>query len=207
MINNQKGSFTIELTLIIVLISGVCLVVIDNMLSINRKGQLDRLTYSLATMLSEREALFDGKVHLCDRGTGIDTSAECDDVADEIFEIAKGSMRRMISTFDLHMLGIRIDEIYIEPREQIGGIKDTKLQITLNDGDNRRCGYANSAANISEEEALKMLPKKPDGTYIPMYVVSLCYVKTFNLTGVTSDFMQIFRRPHIQSSAFSFARG
>ncbi|MCG6461807.1 pilus assembly protein TadF [Vibrio parahaemolyticus] len=207
MINNQKGSFTVELTLIIVLISGMCLYITDNMLSINRKGQLDRLTYSLATMLSEREALFGGELHLCEKGTGIDTNAKCDEVAEEIFEIAKGSMRRMISAFDLHMFGVRIDEIYIEPREQIGGIKDTKLQITLFDGDNRRCDYAGSAAYISEDEAFEMLPRKPDGSYIPMYVVSLCYVKTFNLTGVTSDYLQIFRRSHIQSSTFSFARG
>ncbi|WP_407547172.1 tight adherence pilus pseudopilin TadF [Vibrio parahaemolyticus] len=208
MIRNQKGSFTVELTLIIVLISGSCLLIIDNMLAINRKGQMDRLAYSLATVLSERNELFDGKPHLCERnGTGIDIDKECDNISDEIFTIAKGSMRRMISNFDVKKFGIRIDEIFIEPREQIGGVEDTKLQTTLYNGDNRRCYYDNSIVNLTKDGAFNLLPHNEDGTYVPVYVVSLCYVKTFNLTGTSSDFLQIFRRPHIVSSAFSFVRG
>ncbi len=206
--NRQRGSFTVELTLVIILISSSCLIIIDNMLAINRKGQLDRLTYSLASILSERNELFEGKLHLCDKsGTGINAGEECDKLSDEIFTIAKGSMQRMISNFDAEKFGIRIDEVFIEPREIIGGVEDTKLQTTLFNGDNRRCYYNESVINLTKTEAVNFLPKSESGNYLPVYVVSLCYVKTFNLSGVSSDYLQLFRRSRIVSSAFSFVRG
>ncbi|MGD8170569.1 tight adherence pilus pseudopilin TadF [Vibrio sp. TRT 21S02] len=189
----QKGSFTVELALVLVFASGIFLAVVNYMLAVNQKGQLDRATYSLTTILAERKQLFSDDLDVC--------AGNCNRTKNTLFSIASSSLRRMTPTFDKTKFGMRIDEIRLTERTLPNGqIKYTRHHKRLEKGNVIGCNFPDME-DITEERANELLPVTSRKRRLPMYQVSLCYEIPFNLLGVTSGEVN-----HIISTSYSFAR-
>ncbi|SON52727.1 putative Flp pilus assembly protein TadF [Vibrio tapetis subsp. tapetis] len=189
----QKGSFAVELAMVLVFASGIFLVVVNYMIAINKKGQLDRATYSLTTILSERKQLFDADMNIC--------AGNCRKTENTAFVIASASMKRMIPNFDKTKFGMRIDEIRLEEDLSAGGkVNYRRVHKTLTKGNIHGCEFPNMS-DVTKDKAIDMLPVTSKGRRLPLYQVSLCYEIPTNLLGVASG--EVFR---LVSSSYSFAR-
>lgn len=191
--HRQNGSFTVELAMVLVFASGIFLVVVNHMLAINKKGQLDRATYSLTTILSERKQLFSDSLDVC--------SGNCSKTKNTTFSIAASSLKRMIPNFDKTKLGMRIDEIRLEEHNlPDGGTVYTRHHKKLEKGNVTGCNFPDME-KMTKAKAIELLPVTSRNRRLPMYQVSLCYEIPFNLLGVTSGEVN-----QIISTSYSFAR-
>jgi tight adherence protein F len=189
----QKGSFAVELAMVLVFASGIFLVVVNHMLAINKKGQLDRATYSMTTIFAERKQLFNANMDIC--------AGDCRKTEHNAFAIASASMKRMIPNFDKTKFGMRIDEIRLEETAVSGGkVNYRRVQKTLTKGNIQGCDFPDMS-DITKQKAIEMLPVTSRGRRLPMYQVSLCYEIPTNLIGIANG--EVFR---LVSSSYSFAR-
>nr|WP_216602711.1 tight adherence pilus pseudopilin TadF [Vibrio europaeus] len=189
----QTGSFAVELALVLVFASGLFLVVVNYMLAINKKGQLDRASYSLTTILSERKQLFSSDLDIC--------AGNCRRTEQTTYSIASASMKRMIPNFDKSKFGMRIDEIRLEETLLPSGKTHYKrVQKTLTKGAIQGCDFPN-ISDITKDKAIELLPITSRGRRLPLYQVSLCYEIPVNLLGVANG--EVLR---LLSTSYSFAR-
>lgn len=194
---NVKGVFTIELAIVLAIMSGTFVLVLNHLMAFSKKGPLDRAAYSLVTILSERTQLFDENVELCS------TSAACDQLAEDAFTITTNSMRRMNQSFDIGKLGMRIDQVSISHSfDSKGNITYTlDSHSPLFHGNTSQCSFPGVTDVTNVTTATELLPLTDKGTYLPMYQVSLCYAIPLDMLGVMSgEFLRLV------STSYSFAR-
>ncbi|WED24574.1 hypothetical protein L3Q72_17010 [Vibrio sp. JC009] len=177
----QKGVFIIELSIILVFLSALCAMQINIMIATSKKGQMERLAYSLVGILSEREEFFRDKGNMCESPTF------CTILADELYDIAIKSMERMSSSFDSSDFGFQIEE-YIKSEHE------NKYSV-------RRRGATSGCNFYTIDGVDTIIPQTAKGTNLPIYQVSLCYATPFNLIGISNG-----QFTHITASAFSYAR-
>ncbi|WP_019350937.1 tight adherence pilus pseudopilin TadF [Vibrio splendidus] len=185
----QQGSFMVELALVLVFFSSLLAIHINYTLAINKKGQLDRVAYSLLTILSERRQLYTGELDMC----GFE-GKHCDTEIEKFYDIAKSSMNRMIPDFDDSKLGMRVAQISIEEGES---------KVTLNKqfrGNHDDCNFQN-LQGISFERAKELLPTTTRNRRLPMYYLSLCYETPFNIIGAVRG-----EPIKIVTNSYSFSR-
>ncbi|MFA0231285.1 tight adherence pilus pseudopilin TadF, partial [Vibrio sp. 10N.261.45.A7] len=179
----QKGAFAVELAMVLVFASGIFVVVVNHMLAINKKGQLDRASYSLTTIFAERKQLFNANMDIC--------AGDCRKTEHNAFVIASASMKRMIPNFDKNKFGMRIDEIRLEETALSGGkVNYRRVQKTLTKGSIHGCDFPDMG-DITKEKAIEILPITSRGRRLPMYQVSLCYEIPTNLIGIANG--EVFR--------------
>jgi len=189
----QTGSFAVELALVLVFASGLFLVVVNYMLAINKKGQLDRAAYSLTTILAERKQLFGADLDIC--------AGNCRKTEHATYSIASASMKRMIPNFEKSKFGMRVDEIRLEETLLPSGkINYKRVQKTLTKGAIHGCDFPDMS-DITKDKAIELLPVTSRGRRLPLYQVSLCYEIPVNLIGVANG--EVLR---LLSTSYSFAR-
>jgi len=189
----QTGSFAVELALVLVFASGLFVVVVNYMLAINKKGQLDRAAYSLTTILAERKQLFSADLDIC--------AGDCRKTEHETYSIASASLKRMIPNFEKSKLGMRIDEVRLqETLLPSGKIQHKRIQKTLTKGAIHGCDFPDMS-DITKDKAVELLPVTSRGRRLPLYQVSLCYEIPVNLIGVANGEML-----RLISTSYSFAR-
>ncbi|GAA5646284.1 MULTISPECIES: tight adherence pilus pseudopilin TadF [Vibrio] len=189
----QKGAFAVELAMVLVFASGLFVVVVNYMLAINKKGQLDRAAYSLTTILAERKQLFNADLDIC--------SGNCNQTENTAYSIAAASMKRMIPNFDKTKFGMRIDEVRLDERVLSNGKVDyVRRHKALEKGNVIGCNFPDMS-DIDKAKAIEMLPVTSRNRRLPLYQVSLCYETPVNILGVANG--EVFR---IVSSSYSFAR-
>lgn len=95
----QKGNFTIEFAMIGVFLSLIFVFSSDVIIKMSIKGKLDRLSYSLVSVLKERTQLYGAG--------GFITRSE----ATAISDIAENSLQRTLSSYDSSKFGLIIEEL------------------------------------------------------------------------------------------------
>lgn len=194
---NVRGVFTIELAIVLAIMSGTFVFVLNHLMAFSKKGPLDRAAYSLVTIISERTQLFDEKIELCS------TSTACDQLAEDAFTITTNSMRRMTQSFDISMLGMRIDQVSISHSFDSNGNSTYTLDShsPLFHGNTSQCSFPGVTDVTNVTAASELLPLTDKGTYLPMYQVSLCYAIPLDVLGIMSgEFLSLV------STSYSFAR-
>lgn len=177
----QRGAFTVELAFILMMVSGLFWMQINNLMAVSNKGKLDRLSYSLVNILSERRQLFGDEGYMCkDR-------RKCHAVRDDLYKIATASMGRMSGGFKPDEFGMRIEELRKE-----GG--RTKYEY-LDKGNLSDCNLTTIQSKGD------ILPKTSRNRYLPMYNVILCYSTPADLIGAKDNNML-----KVVSSSFTYAR-
>ncbi|WP_186176345.1 tight adherence pilus pseudopilin TadF [Vibrio jasicida] len=191
--HKNKGAFIIELTMGLLFMAGISLTIVNNMIAVNYRGQLDRLSYSLATVLSERKQLFGEKKNICD--------TDCESFVSDIYLLTSSSMRRMNSSFDESRLKIRIEQLSIIVNDDSPSNNVYELhRLVYEEGSSNNCELPDTS-DITHEEIINFLPITNQKNYLPMYQVSLCYETPFNIMGIGNNEVT-----YIKSSSFSFAR-
>ncbi|TKF17891.1 pilus assembly protein TadF [Vibrio genomosp. F6] len=188
MVIKQKGSFSVELALVLVFFSSFLAIHINYTIAINKKGQLDRATYSLLSLLSERKQFYSGEINMCGfNGT------HCNSEIKKVFDIAKNSMKRMVPSFDESELGLKVTQVSISSEDKLIVNSETSGNVD-------KCEFMDfSKMNLTK--AKQLLPTTTRNRRLPMYHLSLCYVTPFNIIGaVRGDPMRIV------SSSYAFAR-
>ncbi|MGF1788354.1 pilus assembly protein TadF [Photobacterium swingsii] len=177
----EKGVFTIELAMILIFASSLFVMQVNSSIAIANKGKLQRVSYSLATLLSERKQLFNDEGNMCKDETS------CTKAINMMLEIAKSSLSRMSGKFNSDKLGIQVEELRRENNKISYTKKNSGLIKDCNIIDVRNSGH--------------LLPKTSNDRYLPLYQVSLCYETPFNVLGVVDNEIM-----HVVSSSISFAR-
>ncbi|MCF7361903.1 pilus assembly protein TadF [Vibrio diazotrophicus] len=192
MLKKQQGVFIVEFLIVLVLATSLTVVVANHMLVLNQKGQLNRTSYSLATIVSER-SLFDSELRLCG------SAMQCLAFVDTVHSIAVSTLNRTMGNFEVNKLGVRLSEVRLDSVS--GGTEDFSLvSNTYDRGPLAGCSFG-SLSNTTKRDALELLPFY-NGQYMPLYKVSLCYEVPMDLIGGVST-GELF---HISSTSLSFAR-
>ncbi|WP_339387776.1 tight adherence pilus pseudopilin TadF [Vibrio caribbeanicus] len=188
----QNGSFLIELMLFIIFIIGILILMINHMIALNYKGQLDRLAYSASTILAERKQLFDGD---------IDISSREKNTASSLYTLVASSMTKMNKNFDKQNLSVKVE--MIELKKPSGKLSNTSFELqsySVYAPSAKRHDFPNDF-KLSKEEVLNLLPMTNRGRYLPLYRVSLSYQIPYDLLGSLNG-----ESHRIISSSFSFGR-
>ncbi|ENM5775859.1 tight adherence pilus pseudopilin TadF [Vibrio mimicus] len=192
----QRGAFMVELALVMVVFSALFAILINYSIAINKKGQLDRVAYSLTTILAERKQLFGSQFNVCNYGT-----SDCDRKINDLYALAASSMRRMLPTFDESQFGLRIEQVSIDVEDLPDGKVNYKKRYNkLEKGNVAKCAMGN-AQSMSKQEAIDLLPITSRKRRLPLYQVSVCYSTPFNILGIGSGDVT-----HIVATSYSFAR-
>lgn len=185
----QKGAFVVELALVLLFFSSIIAMHINYTIAVNKKGQLDRVVYSVVSVISERRQLFSNELDIC----GAD-GKQCDTQMNNSFDMAKGMLKRTLPDFDENEVGMRIMELSLND-------KDKKLVRTETlKGMTAGCNFPD-LRKITVEQAIKLLPLTTQNRRLPLYHVSLCYKTPFNIIGLMSG-----EPIKVVTSSYSFAR-
>ncbi|MDP2574362.1 pilus assembly protein TadF [Vibrio sp. vnigr-6D03] len=179
--NVQRGAFTIELALVLVFVTGFFVMQVNFLVATAKKGQMDRLAYSLVSVMSERRELFRDEGDIC-RYAG-----ECELLAAELYAVGISAMNRMSNQFDSNKFGIRIEELVVYPDRQVYAMREV--------------GWVTGCSFTPLREVDKIIPTTSRNRKLPVYKVSLCYRTPFNLLGASKGELL-----NVVTSAFSFAR-
>lgn len=187
--SKQTGAFIVELALVLLFFGSIIAMHINYTIAVNKKGQLDRVVYSIVSVISERRQLFANDLDICGS-----VSKPCDTQMNNSFDMAKGMLKRTLPDFDENELGMRIIELSLVD-------KDKKLYRTMvSKGMTAGCNFPD-LKGITTEKATKLLPLTTQNRRLPLYHVSLCYKTPFNIIGLMSG-----EPIKVVTSSYSFAR-
>ena len=114
MIRKQKGIFIVELSLVLLVFSLLFVFSMDIILKLSHQSKLDRTSHSIASILAERRQLFNGNDLLCstaDRG--------CQQAVDQMYLMAKNSLARMFTDFDVKKMTMIIEQQQFKKNNQV----------------------------------------------------------------------------------------
>lgn len=166
--------------MVLVLLTSMFAVQINAMIAITNKGKLDRVTYSLVSILAERKQFFSDEGDMCA------DSKNCQRVMSDLLKIAISSLGRMSGEFDEKKLSMQVEEL-----RRVGSSRIY----------NKRIIGSVSGCHITSIKKTNIQPKTTRTRYLPLYQISLCYETAFNVLGIRNDSMT-----NIVSSAFALAR-
>ncbi len=87
--SKQTGAFIAELALVLLFLVQ-SLPCISTTIAVNKKGQLDRVVYSIVSVISERRQLFANELNICENGR------HCEAQVNNAFYMAKGMLKRTL---------------------------------------------------------------------------------------------------------------
>ncbi|MET2954529.1 tight adherence pilus pseudopilin TadF [Vibrio harveyi] len=187
--SKQTGAFIVELALVLLFFGSIIAMHINYTIAVNKKGQLDRVVYSIVSVISERRQLFANELDICGAG-----GKQCETHMNNSFDMAKGMLKRTLPDFDENDLGMRVIELSLID-------KDKKLvRTTALKGMTAGCNFPD-LEEITVEKATKLLPLTTQNRRLPLYHVSLCYKTPFNIIGLMSG-----EPIKVVTSSYSFAR-
>lgn len=143
----QNGNFSVEFAVVGVILSLLILFSIEFAYKLSVRAKLDRLSYSLVTVLSERTQLYDGRFKLA-----------VDD-ANEIRDVAIRYLKEDIVDFDEKYFGFKVRSGFVSD--------DSPLQ-------NIPSGLA-CTQYLGRNEFEKHTVIKQDGRKLPIYNINICY--------------------------------
>ena len=188
----QNGSFVSELAIFIIFLIGVFSIMVNHMIALSYKGQLDRLAYSASTIVAERKQLFNSEISISNKGQ---------EIGPTLHKLIASSMKKMNKNFDKNKLSIRVEMIELE------GSSSHSSNVSFNFHSHsiyfpsaKRRNFPDDF-NLSKDDALKLLPMTIRDRYLPLYRVSLSYQIPFDLLGTLNG-----QSHRIISSSFSFGR-
>ncbi|WP_407334425.1 tight adherence pilus pseudopilin TadF [Enterovibrio sp. 27052020O] len=180
-VSKQRGVFVIELTMILLAFSLIIVFTMDVVVKQTVKGKLDRLSYSLVSLLRERSQLFDGKETMTY------------DEAAQSFSLIQRSLSNTMGNFDISRLGMVIEQQRFDANKN--PIAAVVNQHIFNLG----------AYECEPEEALSrkidLSPVTQFDNKLALYQVTLCY-RTDNWYGNLAG--ETFER--VRSISLSFGR-
>jgi len=107
--NKYKGIFMVELSLVLLVFSLLFVFSMDMILKLSHQGKLDRMSHSIVSILAERKQLFNGNDMLCSTG-----DHGCAEAVDKMYLMAKNSLARMFSNFDVKKMTMVIEQQQFE---------------------------------------------------------------------------------------------
>ncbi|KKD58513.1 pilus assembly protein TadF [Grimontia sp. AD028] len=160
--NKQKGTFTIELVMVLILFSFVVVFTMDIVSKQAVAGKLDRLAYSTVSLIKERTQLFDGEDEI--------STAE----AATFLRLVSESLEATMESFDTSRLGVFIEQQRFNSEQQ--PISSSSGNGTFDLG-----GYnCEPATRLSQK--LELAPVTNFGNRLTLYQVTICY-RTDNMFG------------------------
>ncbi len=187
-----KGSFTVEAALVLMFFSGISVTFLNYVIAMNVKGQLDRTSYSIVTVIAERKQFFGGDVNLCKV-----TDLTCSEIKKEIDNLATSSLKRVLPNFDREKLGIYVEQLSVEGGGESSFRKEYK---SFSMGNLDGCNLPN-VNSLSLADAKEILPTTSHNRKLPLYQITLCYDTPFNIFGANDGSVV-----KTVSTSFSFAR-
>ncbi|USD38921.1 tight adherence pilus pseudopilin TadF [Ferrimonas sp. SCSIO 43195] len=184
---NSKGVFTVELAMVLLVLSGFFAMQVNYMIAVAKKGALDRAAFSAVTLVSERRQFFDDEGQMC--GTNGNDASKCASLVSDIEAIVAAGLARSMASFDASALVVVVEEYIPAPPAASYAVRSS--------GNREGCGFA--SINHSGMDPLSPLTSK--ARKLPIYQVSLCYRTDFNLIGVSQG--DPF---NIVASSISYAR-
>lgn len=159
-IYKQKGTFTIEFALVGVFFAMLLLFSVDMLIKLSMKGKLDRLSYSIVSVLKERTQLYEGRDNYLQDSEG-----------ELLFTVVKNSLARNTGNFDASKLGMRIEEQTYQ--DDINFTPNTLVTKTF---PANACPVGTSLSSIEEDLSVESTWRRKT----TLYRVTLCY-ETDNL--------------------------
>ncbi|MDD1781723.1 pilus assembly protein TadF [Enterovibrio sp. ZSDZ35] len=160
--NKQRGVFSIELAMILVGFSLIIVFTMDVVTKQSVKGKLDRLSYSVVSLLKERTQLFDGEERM--------TNGE----AAAALALVSNSLTATMNSFEASRVGILIEQQRFNSEQQaipsVNGVNIYKV----GEYDCEPVARLSTKAELS--------PVTNFGNRLSLYQVTLCY-QTDNLFG------------------------
>ncbi|MEZ8148548.1 tight adherence pilus pseudopilin TadF [Enterovibrio norvegicus] len=180
-IGNQKGVFFIELCFVLTMLSVIIFLTIDIVVKQSVKGKLDRLSYSLVSVLRERSQLFDG-----------DETMTYDE-ATKSLALIQNSLRSTLATYEDSRLGLLIEQQRFDANKN-------EISQNINEHIFAMGSYpCNNTTPLSE--LIDLSPVTQFDNKLTLYQVTLCY-ETENLFGRLFGGELVF----VRSTALSFGR-
>ncbi|WP_394209275.1 tight adherence pilus pseudopilin TadF [Enterovibrio calviensis] len=180
-VSKQRGVFIIELTMILLVLSLIIVFTMDVVVKQTVKGKLDRLSYSLVSLLRERSQLFEGNETMTF------------DEAAKSFSLIQRSLNSTMGNFDISRLGMVIEQQRFDANKNpITAVVNQHI-FTL------------GAYSCEPEEPLRqkmdLSPVTQFDNKLALYQVTLCY-RTDNWYGDLAG--ETFER--VRSISLSFGR-
>ncbi|MGF1769718.1 pilus assembly protein TadF [Enterovibrio makurazakiensis] len=160
--NKQRGTFTIELVVILIAFSFICVFTMDVVSKQAVVGKLDRLSYSTVSLVKERTQLFDGE----DKMTISQTST--------LFRLVSTSLDATMNGFESSRLGMVIEQQRFNSEQQP---ISAQTGVNIFDVGDYGCAPVKRLSLKSE-----LAPVTNFGNRLTLYQITLCY-KTDNMFG------------------------
>jgi len=149
----QRGAFAVEFSIVAAVFALILVFSGDIVMKLALKGKLDRLSYSLVNVMKERTQLYGESNDI--------TRAQAQDLND----IARGSLRRTLGSFDESRYGILIEEQGFDGV----GLSQAKPLKRYQFGA-RPCLVKQDLAALKSMSVVSSW-----GRQVPLYRITLCY--------------------------------
>lgn len=159
----QKGVFTIELALVSLVFTTLLIFAADITLKYAFQAKLDRLSYSLVSLVKERTALYSDPNDAMHKNDLLS-----DAQGNELFIISLNSLKRTITNFNPNKYFIKIEEKIFTPQQKMS---------TFGYGGGNECFQKRDLNKLDNLSIMSSLHNK-----LPLFRVTICY-ETENWVG------------------------
>ncbi|MDG3085985.1 tight adherence pilus pseudopilin TadF [Vibrio hannami] len=162
----QKGAFVVEFAILSLFLGTLFLFSIDVAIKLSVKGKLDRLSYSIVSLVKERTQLYGGDFNI--------TQAQ----ADQLLIIANNSLARTFNEFDEdgngveERFGMVIEELVDSGTGQEYAVFNLGNRI---EGTVTGCVLDQTLQDLEQDDALRLSVETTWNRTSPMYRVTLCW--------------------------------
>ncbi|MBA0188847.1 flp pilus assembly surface protein TadF [Pectobacterium odoriferum] len=157
-LGDRRGAVAIEFVIISIVLIFMIFFISDLVMRQAMVGKLDRVSYSVAGILRERNQLFDEREKLEQRDI------------EQSLQLAVRMLRDMHTDADLSKLRVRVEEVHFN---QPDSLTDTSQTVKL-----YRTWQAGSGGECQAPQPLNQLtylsPRGSYGRWVPLYQVSVC---------------------------------
>lgn len=165
-IRNQRGAFVVEFAIVSLFVGALFLFSIDVAIKLSVKGKLDRLSYSIASLVKERTQLYGGDFNI--------TQAQ----ADQLLIIAENSLSRTFSEYDEDNNGVeaRFGMVIEELVDPGTGQEYTAFNLGDRlDGAVTGCQLDQTLQEIDQVDSSRLSVETTWNRTSPLYRVTLCW--------------------------------
>ena len=179
----QRGNFTVEFSIVGVFLSLLIVFTGDLIMKLSMKGKLERLSYSIASVIKERTQLFEEEEYSVD-----------DDEAREAYQIVVNSLTRSMGHFDPELFGF---DLKVRQRSYYG-LGNQMIEVS-NWNSASVLGIGLPCPGVTPE--VDLLFQTSWGRSATLYQVTLCYQSS-------NWFGELFGKDYslVAANAFTLAR-
>lgn len=179
----QRGNFTVEFSIVGVFLSLLIVFTGDLIMKLSMKGKLERLSYSIASVIKERTQLFEEEEYAVD-----------DDQAKEAYQIVVNSLNRSMGHFDQDDFGF---DLKVRQRSYYG-LGNQLIEVS-NWNSATTLGIGLACPGVTP--GVDLLFQTSWGRSATLYQVTLCYRST-------NWFGSLFGKDYslVAANAFTLAR-